>query len=196
MKKVLRTPDERFLDLPDFQFNPVYIEGLKGFEGLRMHYIDEGSKYGENTFLCLHGEPTWSYLYRKMIPIFTEAGHRVVAPDFFGFGRSDKPVDEAVYTFEFHRNSLIAFIEQLDLKNINLVCQDWGGSSGTHFANGHAGTFFAAVHHEHNPRCWGCSTFPRFSRLALLGQEESRLFSRQAAKTYLSAFVGTRMCCL
>jgi pimeloyl-ACP methyl ester carboxylesterase len=130
MKKVLRTPDERFLDLPDFQFNPVYIEGLKGFEGLRMHYIDEGSKYGENTFLCLHGEPTWSYLYRKMIPIFTEAGHRVVALDFFGFGRSDKPVDEAVYTFEFHRNSLIAFIEQLDLKNINLVCQDWGGLLG------------------------------------------------------------------
>jgi len=130
MKKVLRTPDERFLDLPDFQFNPVYIEGLKGFEGLRMHYIDEGSKYGENTFLCLHGEPTWSYLYRKMIPIFTEAGHRGVAPDFFGFGRSDKPVDEAVYTFEFHRNSLIAFIEQLDPKNINLVCQDWGGLLG------------------------------------------------------------------
>jgi pimeloyl-ACP methyl ester carboxylesterase len=130
MKKVLRTPDERFLDLPDFQFNPVYIEGLKGFEGLRMHYIDEGSKYGESTFLCLHGEPTWSFLYRKMIPIFTEAGNRVVAPDFFGFGRSDKPVAETVYTFEFHRNSMIAFIDRLGLKNITLVCQDWGGLLG------------------------------------------------------------------
>ena len=89
MKKVLRTPDERFNDLPDFQFDPVYIHGLKGFEDLRMHYVDEGPKNSDNTFLCLHGEPTWGYLYRKMIPIFTAAGNRVVAPDFFGFGRSD-----------------------------------------------------------------------------------------------------------
>ena len=85
MKKVLRTPDERFLDLPDFRFNPVYIDGLKGFEGLRMHYVADGPQNAENTFLCLHGEPTWNYLYRKMIPIFTDAGNRVVAPDFFWF---------------------------------------------------------------------------------------------------------------
>ena len=130
MQNVLRTPDERFFDLPGFQFDPAYIDDLKEFEGLRMHYIDEGPQNVNDTFLCLHGEPTWSYLYRKMIPIFTAVGNRVVAPDFFGFGRSDKPVDDAVYTFDFHRNSLIAFINRLDLKGITLVCQDWGGLLG------------------------------------------------------------------
>jgi len=128
--EVLRTPEERFVDLAGFPHDPVYIDDLKGFEGLRMHYVDEGPKHADHTFLCLHGEPTWSYLYRKMIPIFTAAGNRVVAPDFFGFGRSDKPVKEAVYTFDFHRNALIAFIEHLDLTNITLVCQDWGGILG------------------------------------------------------------------
>ena len=91
-----------------------------------MHYVDEGPRNADNIFLCLHGEPTWSYLYRKMIPIFSAAGNRIIAPDFFGFGKSDKPVNEAVYTFDFHRN-LIAFIKYLDLNNITLVCQDWGG---------------------------------------------------------------------
>lgn len=130
MTEVLRTPDERFLDLSDFPYDPVYIDDLKGFEGLRIHYVDEGPQGADHIFLCLHGEPTWSYLYRKMIPIFTAAGHRVVAPDFYGFGRSDKPVKEAAYTFDFHRNTLIAFIEHLDLNNITLVCQDWGGILG------------------------------------------------------------------
>jgi len=130
MIEVLRTPEERFVDLAGFPYDPVYIADLKGFEGLRMHYVDEGPLHADHIFLCLHGEPTWSYLYRKMIPIFTAAGNRVIAPDFFGFGRSDKPVKEAVYTFEFHRNSLIAFIEYLDLRNITLVCQDWGGILG------------------------------------------------------------------
>jgi haloalkane dehalogenase len=130
MTKVLRTPEERFINLPDFPFDPVYIENLKGFGGLRLHYVDEGPKNSDQTFLCLHGEPTWGYLYRKMIPIFTEAGYRVVAPDFFGFGRSDKPMEEDVYTFDFHRNMLISFIEHLELKNITLVCQDWGGILG------------------------------------------------------------------
>ncbi len=130
MVEMLRTPDERFLDLAGFPYDPVYIDDLKGFEGLRMHYLDEGPQHADHIFLCLHGEPTWSYLYRKMIPIFTAAGNRVVAPDFFGFGRSDKPVKEAVYTFDFHRNALIAFIEYLDLTNITLVCQDWGGILG------------------------------------------------------------------
>ena len=130
MTELLRTPEERFVDLPGFPYNPVYLEDLKGFEGLRMHYVDEGLQNADQIFLCLHGEPTWSYLYRKMIPIFTAAGYRVIAPDFFGFGRSDKPVDEATYTFDFHRNALIAFIEYLDLKNITLVCQDWGGILG------------------------------------------------------------------
>ncbi len=126
----LRTPDDRFADLPDFPFAPNYIDDLPGYEGLRMHYIDEGPRGAEHTFLCLHGEPSWSFLYRKMAPVFAEAGHRVVAPDFFGFGRSDKPVDDAVYTFGFHRGALTAFIERLDLSNITLVVQDWGGLLG------------------------------------------------------------------
>ena len=94
----------------------------------RVHYIDEGE--GERTFLCLHGEPTWSYLYRRMIPRFVASGARVVAPDFVGFGRSDKPEDEALYTFDFHRRFLLDFIERLQLKRITLVVQDWGGLLG------------------------------------------------------------------
>ena len=130
MTEVLRTSDKRFIDLPDFPYDPIYIEDLKGYEGMRMHYVDEGPQKADNIFLCLHGEPTWSYLFRKMIPIFTAAGNRAVALDYFGFGRSDKPMKESVYTFDFHRNALIAFIEYLDLKNITLVCQDWGGILG------------------------------------------------------------------
>ena len=80
--------------------------------------------------LCLHGEPSWSFLYRKMIPVFTEAGHRVVAPDLIGFGKSDKPDDDTFYRFEMHRNMLLRFIDQLELNRINLVCQDWGGLLG------------------------------------------------------------------
>lgn len=130
MTKVLRTPEERFINLNNFPFEPLYIEDLKGFGGLRLHYVDEGPKNADHTFLCLHGEPTWSYLYRKMIPIFTDTGYRVVVPDYFGFGRSDKPVEEELYTFDFHRNTLISFIEHLKLRNITLVCQDWGGILG------------------------------------------------------------------
>jgi pimeloyl-ACP methyl ester carboxylesterase len=130
MSQLFTTPDERFSDLPDFPFEPLYFQDLPGFEAMRLHYIDEGPQNADQVFLCLHGEPTWSYLYRKMIPVFTGAGHRVVAPDFYGFGRSDKPLDEAVYTFDFHRRTLIAFIERLDLKTITLVCQDWGGILG------------------------------------------------------------------
>ena len=130
MTEVLRTSDERFLDLPNFPYNPTYIDDLKGFEGLRMHYLDEGLQNADQIFLCLHGEPTWSYLFRKMIPVFTGAGYRVVAPDYFGFGRSDKPVEEEIYTFDFHRNMLVSFIEHLELRNITLVCQDWGGILG------------------------------------------------------------------
>ncbi|REL35736.1 haloalkane dehalogenase [Thalassotalea euphylliae] len=126
----LRTPEERFSLLPAFPYQPNYVDDLAGYETLRMAYIDEGSKDAKATFLCLHGEPSWSYLYRKMIPVFTEAGYRVVAPDLYGFGRSDKPVDDDTYTFEFHRNSLMRLIERLDLKNITLVCQDWGGILG------------------------------------------------------------------
>ena len=128
--ETLRTPDERFSLLPAFPYTPCYLENLPGYESLRMAYIDEGDKSSGTTFLCLHGEPTWGYLYRKMIPVFAAAGCRVVLPDLFGFGRSDKPVDDAVYTFDFHRQSLMRFIEQLDLQDITLVCQDWGGILG------------------------------------------------------------------
>jgi haloalkane dehalogenase len=127
--QILRTPEERFSDLPDYPFSPCYEE-FSGYEGLRLHYIDEGPRDADHVFLCLHGEPTWSYLYRKMIPVFTGAGYRAIAPDFFGFGRSDKPADETVYTFDFHRMSIMALIERLDLTKITLVCQDWGGLIG------------------------------------------------------------------
>jgi haloalkane dehalogenase len=95
-----------------------------------LHFIDEGPKDAKIVFLCLHGQPTWSYLYRKMIPIFVNAGYRAIAPDYYGFGKSDKPIEEKVYTFEFHRNMLIKFIKEIDLHNICLVCQDWGGLLG------------------------------------------------------------------
>lgn len=127
---VARTPDDRFANLPDWSFTPHYIETLPGYEGLRMHYVDEGPSDAEVTFLCLHGQPSWSYLYRKMIPQFVAAGHRVIAPDLFGFGRSDKPENDSVYTYYFHRKALLAFVEALDLKNICLVVQDWGGVLG------------------------------------------------------------------
>jgi pimeloyl-ACP methyl ester carboxylesterase len=127
---ILRTPEERFGVLPGFPYEPHYVERLPGYESMRLAYIDEGPRNAETVFLCLHGEPTWSYLYRRMIPVFIAAGHRAVAPDFFGFGRSDKPVDDATYTFTFHRDALTQLIEHLDLRNIALVCQDWGGILG------------------------------------------------------------------
>jgi len=128
--RVLRTPEERFAKLPFFPWAPRYLSDLPGYETLRLHYLDEGPKDAREVFLCLHGEPTWSYLYRKMIPVFLAAGARVVAPDWFGFGRSDKPADDAVYTFSFHRDTALRFIEKLDLHNVTLVCQDWGGLLG------------------------------------------------------------------
>ena len=127
---VLRTPDERFNNLPDYDFEPHYVDDLQGYEGLRVHYLDEGAELAEQTFLCLSGEPTWAYLYRHMIPIFLEANSRVLVPDWLGFGRSDKPVDDQVYTFDFHRDMILAFIERMDLQNITLVVQDWGGILG------------------------------------------------------------------
>jgi haloalkane dehalogenase len=122
--EALRTPDDRFENLPGYDFAPHYVDHANG---LRMHYLDEGA--GDPVFLCLHGQPSWCYLYRKMIPFLSPHG-RVIAPDLFGFGRSDKPVEDAVYTFDFHRQSLVDFIEALDLTNITLVCQDWGGLLG------------------------------------------------------------------
>jgi haloalkane dehalogenase len=124
MVEYFRTPDDRFANLPGYPWAPHYLDHPNG---LRMHYLDEGG--GDATFLCLHGQPSWSYLYRKMLPLLAPHG-RVVAPDLFGFGKSDKPVDQAVYRFDFHRQSLVDFIAARDLTNITLVCQDWGGLLG------------------------------------------------------------------
>lgn len=125
----VRTDDDHFTALPDWPYQPQYLDDLPGYEGLRMHYVDEGPEDAE-VFLCLHGEPTWGYLFRRMIPVFLESGDRVVAPDFYGFGRSDKPIADEDYTWDFHRGSLTGFIERLDLTGIILVVQDWGGLLG------------------------------------------------------------------
>ncbi|MHA2245659.1 MAG: haloalkane dehalogenase [Candidatus Hodarchaeales archaeon] len=135
---IIRTPEERFDNLSDFPFTPKYIE----VNGMRVHYIDEGQ--GE-IILCLHGEPTWSYLYRKMIPIFTKAGYRVIAPDFIGFGRSDKFTTLEEYTFQMFKNMLIGFIKILDLNQINVVVQDWGGLIGLRVVSEVPNRFFRLV---------------------------------------------------
>ena len=127
---ILRTPDERFANLPDYPFAANYTE----FDGARMHYVDEGEKSATETVLMLHGEPSWSFLYRKMIPLVADAGHRVIAPDLLGFGKSDKFAETEKYTYQMHVDSLKSFIETLDLRNITLVCQDWGGLLGLRIA--------------------------------------------------------------
>ena len=125
-----RTPDSYFSDLPGYPFDPHYVDDLPGYEGLRVHYLDDGPKDSDRVILCLHGQPTWSFLYRKMIPVFLESGARVICPDWLGFGRSDKPVEDDVYTFHFHRNMMVELIQRLDLQKVTLVCQDWGGILG------------------------------------------------------------------
>ncbi len=126
---VYRTPDERFAGLPGFPYEPHYVEQ----EGLRMHYLDEG---GGDPVLCLHGEPTWSFLYRKMIPVLVGAG-RVVCPDYFGFGRSDKPTELGWYGFDRHYGSILRLVEELDLRKLTVVVQDWGGPIGLRLAVEH-----------------------------------------------------------
>lgn len=126
----LRTPDSAFANVPDFDYPVHYIDDLPGYEGLRMARVEAGPADADRTFLCLHGEPSWSFLYRRMIPVFLESSARVVAPDLLGFGRSDKPANQSDYSFHFHRNALLALVERLDLSNITLVVQDWGGLLG------------------------------------------------------------------
>jgi haloalkane dehalogenase len=126
---VLRTPDERFARLPDFPFAPRYVEVPGPEGGLRMHFVDEGPR-GAPVVLLLHGEPTWSFLYRKMIPRLAAAGLRAVAPDHVGFGRSDKLAERTAYTFERHVEWLGALLAALDLRDVTLVGQDWGGPIG------------------------------------------------------------------
>jgi haloalkane dehalogenase len=123
---VYRTPDERFHGLPGFPFEPRYVEQ----DGLRMHYVDEGDG---DAVLLLHGEPTWSYLYRKLIPPLAAVA-RVVAPDYFGFGRSDKPVDREWYSYDRHYESVERLVEELDLRELTIVVQDWGGPIGLRLA--------------------------------------------------------------
>lgn len=119
---LIRTPEDRFTNIPDFPFEPHYVE----INGARIHYLDEGSG---KVILCLHGEPSWSFLYRKMIPILSQK-HRAIALDFIGFGRSDKFTRRREYTFKMHRDTLLRFIERLNLDKINIVVQDWGGLIG------------------------------------------------------------------
>lgn len=122
---VLRTPDERFARLPEFPYEPRYVT----LDGMRMHYVETGDPNSPETILCLHGEPSWSFLYRKMMPILAEVG-RVIAPDLIGFGRSDKFTEEGEYSFQMHRDMVAAFLDALGLRRITLVCQDWGGLIG------------------------------------------------------------------
>ena len=130
MIPAIRTRDDSFRDLPGFPWVPRAIDDLPPLEGLRLSLLDEGPRDAAVTWLCLHGNPTWSYLYRRMIPAFLAAGHRVVAPDLPGFGRSDKPLEDSQHSFTWHRTVLLALIERLDLASVNLVVQDWGGLIG------------------------------------------------------------------
>jgi tRNA(adenine34) deaminase len=126
----VRTPVERFAGLPGYPWPARYVSDLPSLAGLRLHYLDEGPPDTPRTWLCLHGNPSWSYLYRRMIPVFLGAGDRVVAPDLIGFGKSDKPKKEAAHTFSWHREVLLELVERLDLRNVILVVQDWGGLLG------------------------------------------------------------------
>ncbi|HEY8039732.1 MAG TPA: haloalkane dehalogenase [Polyangiaceae bacterium] len=123
--ELLRTPDDCFRDLPGWTFAPRYVE----VDGVRVHYVDEGPP-GAAPVLLLHGEPSWSYLYRTMIPVLARAGHRVVAPDLVGFGRSDKPARRQDYTYRRHVAWMAGVLAALDLRGVTLFCQDWGGLIG------------------------------------------------------------------
>lgn len=137
---LLRTPDECFRDLPQWPYEPRYVDA----GGVRMHYVDEGPP-GAAPVLLLHGEPSWSFLYRKMIPVLVAAGHRVVAPDLVGFGRSDKPSRREDYTYQRHVDWLTAAVTALDLRKATLFCQDWGGLLGLRLVAEHPERFARVV---------------------------------------------------
>jgi len=144
--EALRTPDERFAALPDFPFAPHYVEIPDGDAGnLRVHYLDEGPADGQ-LVLLMHGEPSWCFLYRKMIPVLADAGLRCVAPDLVGFGRSDKPAERSAYTYARHVEWMrAALIDALDLAHVTLVCQDWGGLIGLRLVGEHPDRFARVV---------------------------------------------------
>jgi len=155
--KFVNTPEERFANLKDYPFKANFIEIE---EGMQMHYVDEGPKDAEQTVLLLHGEPSWSYLYRKMIPILAEVGHRIIAPDLIGFGKSSKPVDVEAYSYQNHNNWTKEILSQLNLKNITLFCQDWGGLIGMRLAAQHQEKFSrVAIANTTFPM--GVLTFPK-----------------------------------
>lgn len=137
---VLRTPEERFANLPDYPFAPHYLE----VDGLRIHYVDEGARDGQ-VVLMLHGEPSWSFLYRHMIPHFVAAGHRAVAPDLVGFGKSDKPADRHDYTYQKHVDWMWGWLQAAELQEITLVCQDWGSLIGLRLVAEHPERFARVV---------------------------------------------------
>lgn len=139
--QILRTPEAQFANLFEFGFAANYVDiAGPGDEAMRMHYLDEGPKDGE-PILCLHGQPSWSYLYRKMIPLLTKAGYRVLAPDLIGFGKSDKPGAMADYTYARHVDWLGQWLKKMDLSGLTLVCQDWGGLIGLRVAADQIGRF-------------------------------------------------------
>jgi len=142
---ILRTPDERFANLPEWPYAPRYID----VQGLRMHYADEGPRSGKPVLL-LHGEPTWGYLYRKIIPVLVRAGHRAIAPDLIGFGRSDKLVSRDDYTYQRHVDWTLGFVKAVGLNLITLVCHDWGGLIGLRLVAENPGLFSRVV---------ACNTF-------------------------------------
>lgn len=135
--ELLRTPDDRFAGLPDYPFEPHYVTLA---DGVRVHFVDEGPRDAE-VVLMLHGEPSWSYLYRHMVPVFAEAGLRAVAPDLVGFGRSDKPARPSDYSYQRHVDWLREWMEALDLRRVTLICQDWGSLLGLRLAAEHDDRF-------------------------------------------------------
>jgi haloalkane dehalogenase len=130
--EIFRTPDQRFEGLPGYDFAPQYAE----LEGLRLHYLDEGPKEG-SPIVCFHGEPTWAYLYRKMITSLASAGYRVICPDYAGFGRSDKPTDRGWYSYDRHVGLMAGLLEKLEFSGATVVVQDWGGPIGLRWAVEH-----------------------------------------------------------
>lgn len=143
--KILRTPDDSFLNLPDYPFDPNFIKiSDSGGGSLRIHYVDEGPNKSEPVLL-MHGEPSWSYLYRKMIPIIIDAGHRAVAPDLVGFGRTDKPAQRSDYTYQRHVDWMQDWLDKMELNRITLVCQDWGGLIGLRLLTNHPDRFIRVV---------------------------------------------------
>ena len=124
---VFRTPDDRFSGLPGYDFEPHYVQ----VDGLQLHYLDEGVG---DPVVCFHGEPTWSYLYRKMIPPLVAAGHRAIAPDYAGFGRSDKPTERSWYTYDRHVELMTALLDEVGVGGATVVVQDWGGPIGLRWA--------------------------------------------------------------